>query len=115
MAPAMDPAAHRERAAALLDESYTKGIASPARSVILAEAQVHATLAVAGMMAPPVLQIPESLELSPEELQSLASARMVVTTDPQVGFAPVAAPDAKPATKRRTRKAAAPKVEEAAQ
>ncbi|MFD0044723.1 hypothetical protein ACFVGV_05985 [Pseudarthrobacter scleromae] len=37
---------HREAALALLDESLGKGIASPARSVILAEAQIHATLAL---------------------------------------------------------------------
>ncbi|CCQ44692.1 hypothetical protein ARTSIC4J27_621 [Pseudarthrobacter siccitolerans] len=37
---------HREVALALLDESLGKGIASPARSVILAEAQIHATLAL---------------------------------------------------------------------
>lgn len=42
----MTAAAHRERALDLLNESYGKGVASPARSVILAEAQIHATLAL---------------------------------------------------------------------
>jgi hypothetical protein len=110
---------HAEAAANLLDESRTKGIASPARSVILAEAQVHATLALVAYAAPAILHVPESLELSPEELQSLASSRLVVTTDPAVTLQtvpkPAEEPAPKPATKRRTRKApASPASEEEA-
>ena len=37
---------HHDEALVLLEESRTKGVGSPARSVILAEAQIHATLAL---------------------------------------------------------------------
>lgn len=81
---------HRESALALLDESLSKGIASPARSVILAEAQIHATLA---------------LSASQEATITVLSDEPVGTTVHETLEA--LAVDPKPATKRRTRKAPA--------
>lgn len=40
------PAQHRAKAEDLLDRSANQGIASPGRLALLAEAQVHATLAL---------------------------------------------------------------------
>ena len=96
---------HAEEAARLLEESRSKGIASPARSVILAEAQVHATLALVGYAAPATLHLPEPV---------LAAAPFEPSAAPLIAAEDTTDDTPAPALKRRTRKAAAPKDEEAA-
>ncbi|MCZ9884661.1 hypothetical protein [Arthrobacter sp. B2a2-09] len=100
------PQQHFDKAAALVElaQSYPQGPAS-ARISILAEAQVHATLALFPQ-APAILHVPDGMELTPEQMQELASARLIVTDHPQVAEVPTP-----PATKRRTRKAPATTAE----
>lgn len=91
---------HAEEAARLLEESRSKGIASPARSIIVAEAQVHATLALVGYAAPATLKLPEPVLASDEP--SAPSTAPLIAAEDTTDDTP-----SKPAPKRRTRKAAA--------
>lgn len=116
MAPS--PTEHRAIALELLDRSRQYGYTSPARSTLLAEAQVEATLALS---AAPRLIVPE---LPAEEVEKLATGRLIAVPETPIpaygdiegaqaltnaGATPPPGP-AKPATKRRTRK---PKAEAA--
>ena len=97
MAPS--PEEHRAIALELLDRSRQYGYTSPARSTLLAEAQVEATLALF-IPAPKMIFGTTSDESGTFEP---STARLLVTDSPEAPDTEPPAP-AKPATKRRTRK-----------
>jgi len=114
------PEEHRAEALELLDISRNYNFASPARSIMVAEAQVHATLALS---ATPRLIVPE---LPAEEVEKLSQGRLIVlpeTPIPAPGDLEAAnalmeagatPPPVKAAPKRRTRKPKAEPAPEAA-
>jgi len=118
MAPS--PEEHRALALELFDRSRQYGYTSPARSIMIAEAQVQATLALS---ATPRLIVPE---LPAEEVEKLSQGRLIAlpeTPIPAPGDIEAAQalmdagatpPPAKAAPKRRTRKPKAEPAPEAA-
>ncbi len=101
------PTEHYETAVSLLSQASTYAVNSPARAATLAEAEVHATLALF-VPAPKMIfgtTVEEPVTFEP------STARLLVTESPESSFTEPPTP-AKPAPKRRTRKPKAEPVPE---